>query len=75
MPEDSSSYEIDESDRRSLFRACFNTSKSSWLSGNMDAHTTGLGLSYPDSAGDGSFFFVIVSHTVATPGFLIPVTM
>ena len=55
VPEDSSSYENDESDNRNRPNACFKFGKSSWLSGYTDAQTTGRGFIYPGNTAPGFF--------------------
>src|SRR3989344_9579675 len=50
VPEDSSSNENAASERRRRPKAERNFGKSSWLSGYIDAHTTGFGSEYPAKA-------------------------
>src|SRR3989338_8553917 len=74
-PDDSSSYDRDESESRNFSSDCLSIKRSSCDSGYTLAHITGVGLEYP-CKGDAEFLIdVIVSPTDAIPGFLIPVTM
>src|SRR3989338_11423052 len=73
-PEDSSSYDKEESERRNRSSDWRSRGKSSCDSGYTLAQMTGVGDRYPARAGAGARALVTVSPTDATPGFLIPVT-
>src|SRR3989344_4024423 len=73
-PDDSSSYESEEPERRRRSSDCRRSGRSSCDSGYTLAQITGVGERYPSSAGAADRALVTVSPTDATPGFLIPVT-